>query len=102
MHVIMTRVKLKEGMAGQCAQLFEDTNPGLVREEPDWLGARMLFDPETHIVTVLATWRDAASYARLRDSTPFRETMQAFADLFAGPPEISVTTLLVDMTPDGV
>ena len=71
----------------------------LVSGEPDWLGAQMIFDHETDIVTVLATWQDTSSYKRLKASSEFQQTMQRFSELFASPPEISMNQLLVDMKP---
>jgi len=99
MFVVMTRVKLKPGTHERCAKLFEDTNPDLVSEEPDWLGARMIFDPVTDLVTVLATWRNAESYKRLSASPGFQQAMQQFGELFAGSPEVSVNNVLVQMKP---
>jgi hypothetical protein len=52
----MTRVKLKPGVYKRCAELYQKTDPDLVSDEPDWLGAQIIFDHETDIVTVLATW----------------------------------------------
>jgi quinol monooxygenase YgiN len=99
MYVVMTRVKLKPGTHQACAKLFEETNPELVRSEPDWLGARMIFDHDREIVTVLATWRNAQSYKRLSSSSEFQQTMQRFGELFASPPEVSVNSVLVEMMP---
>lgn len=99
MYVIMTRVKLKPETHETCARIFQKTNPGLVENEPDWLDARMVFDAETNVVTVMATWRSAASYKRLAASSEFQKTMQKFAELFASPPEISINSLLVEMEP---
>lgn len=102
MYGVMTRVALQPDCQDACAALFRDTNPALVANEPDWLGARMMFDPEANAVTVLATWRTAEAYQRFASSVGFRETMQKFAVFFAGPPEVSVHALLVDMTPDAL
>jgi quinol monooxygenase YgiN len=99
MYVVMTRVKLRTGTSGQCAELFRQSNPDIVRREKDWLGARMIFDSETNIVTVLATWRNAESYKKLSTSAAFQETMQKFGQFFASSPEISTNDVLVDMVP---
>ncbi len=99
MYVVITRVKLKPNTQKKCAKIFEETNPKLVNSEPDWLGARMMFDPETDIITVMATWRSAASYKQLTASSEFIKTMQKFAELFASAPEVSVNNLLVVMEP---
>ena len=59
----------------------------------------MIFDGETDILTVLATWKNPASYQRLRVSPEFQKTMQEFGKHFASPPEISMNEVLVDMAP---
>ncbi|MEL6572642.1 MAG: antibiotic biosynthesis monooxygenase [Pseudomonadota bacterium] len=100
MYIAMTRVRLKPGTATDCAALFETTNPKLVAAEADWLGAKMVFDPDTEIITVLATWKDKDAYKRLNQSAPFQDTMKQFAAFFAGPPEISMNEVLVEMSPD--
>ncbi len=99
MFVVATRVKLKPDTSALCAELFEQSNPTIVENEPDWMGAQMIFDPETDTVTVLATWRDIDSYRRLSSSEIFQDTMQKFGSFFAAPPEISTNRLLVDMKP---
>ena len=102
MFVVMTRVKLKPDSANICAKIFEDSNPELVANEPDWLGARMLFDPQANIVTVIANWKNAEAYQQLSSSEKFQNTMMQFRDLFDGPPEISINNLLVEMKPRGL
>lgn len=99
MYVVMTRVELKPDAQEACARLFEETNPALVEDQTDWLGAHMVFDPASNIVTVLATWRNVASYEKLSASTRFQEVMKQFSALFAAPPEISVNNLIVEMVP---
>ena len=59
----------------------------------------MMFDPETDIVTVLATWLTVAAYKRLSESVEFQRAMGSFGVLFAAPPEISINELLVEMAP---
>lgn len=102
MLVVMTRVQLREGTSDRCAELFRRTNPDLVKNEDDWLGAKMLFDRNSNTVTVLASWRDAASYNAMSAKPEFQSTMKAFGDLFAGKPEITTNELLVDMAPDSI
>ena len=97
MYVVMTRVKLKPGTHKALAKMFEETNPGLVGNESDWLGARMIFDRDTEIVTVLATWKNVESYKRLRSSSQFQQHMSEVGELFASPPEVSLNSVLVEM-----
>jgi len=99
MYVVMTRVKLRPGTSEQCAELFRQTNRELIADPPDWLGARMIFDSETDMVTVLASWRDAESYKAMSASEDFKATMSRFAEFFAAPPDVSVNSVLVDMAP---
>jgi len=98
MYVVMTRVKLKPGTSEICASLFQETNPELVSSETDWLSAQMIFDHDTDVLTVLATWRNTDSYQRLKASAKFQSTMREFGRHFASPPEISMNEVLVDMT----
>ena len=102
MFVVMTRVKLREGMADRCADLFRQTNPDLVKNEKNWLGAKMLFDHDSSTVTVLASWNDIASYNAMSARPEFQNTMKSFGELFAGKPEISTHELLVDMVPESI
>ena len=102
MHLIVTRVKLKPGAIEQCIQLFEETNPALVKGEPDWLSARMVVDRENDVVTVMATWTDVSSYQTLAESDRFRKTMSEFAPLFASPPDITINDIVVDMTRESI
>lgn len=102
MHLVVTKVKLKPGSTEACTQLFQETNPDLVRSKPDWLGARMAVDRENDVITVIASWRNVASYEALAKSAAFQVAMAQFARLFASPPEITVNDVLLDMTPDSV
>lgn len=99
MYIVVTRVKLLPGTQERCAELFRRTNPELVRNHTDWLGAQMLFDEESQTVTVLATWRDIEAYTHLANSHEFQNTMKAFASFFAAPPDVSVHSVMVDVKP---
>lgn len=81
----MTEVDLKPGAGPEVAALFDATNPDLVRDQPDWLGAEMLLDAEALQVVVIAHWRDLAAYRAMAETPVFRDTMQRFAADFAGP-----------------
>ncbi|MGI9354417.1 MAG: putative quinol monooxygenase [Rhizobiaceae bacterium] len=89
MHLVITKVKLKQDSVEDCVRLFKETNPTPVQSEPDWLGAKMVVDRESDVVTVMAVWRNAASYEALAKSEHFKTTMSGFAQLFASPPENS-------------
>lgn len=47
----------------------------------------------------MAHWESAEGYERLRNSNAFKQTMARFADMFVGPPNISVNEILVQMAP---
>lgn len=98
MYVVMTRVKLHEGSGEKCAELFRQSNPKIVADEQDWHSAQMIFDSDTNVVTVLATWSDASSYRRMSTSPKFKKAMSEFGQFFASAPEISVNDVLVNMT----
>jgi len=100
MFIVMTRVRLKPGTEAECAEIFRRTNPALVRGQPDWLGAQMLFDPATETVTVLATWADKDAYKAFSATSEFQAKMGLFAPHFAGPPEVTINQLLVEMAPE--
>lgn len=102
MRMVITKVKLKSGSAESCAELFNKTNPDLVRNEPDWLGARMVIDRETDTMTVLALWRNTSAYEAMANRPAFQNTMKQFSEYFTAPPEITLTDVLVEMTPDSV
>jgi len=102
MFVVMTRVRLKPNSHEACANLFRETNPDLVAREQDWLGAQMIFDAESNVVTVLAKWRDRQSYVRMSNTLRFQHTMRRFSELFASPPEVTVNSVLVEMAPEAV
>lgn len=97
MFVVMTRVRLRPGTSEQCADLFRQSNPDLVGNEQDWHGAQMIFDSETDILTVLATWSDVDAYRQMSGSQKFRNAISEFSQFFASAPEVTVNDLLVDM-----
>lgn len=100
MFVVMTKVKLHEGTSAQCAELFRQTNPDLVKNEKDWLGAQMIFDRDANTITVLARWKDARSYQTMRTGAKFQDIMQEFGKFFASTPEVTTNEVLVDMVPE--
>lgn len=102
MYVVMTRVRLKPNTHEACADLFRGSNPDLVAREQDWLGAQMIFDAESNVVTVLAKWRDHQSYVRMSGTLRFQHITRRFSELFAEPPEVTVNAVLVEMTPETV
>ena len=102
MKAIVTRVTLKPGTADAVAALFEGTNPALVRDWPQWRGARMLIDRARDEVTVIAIWTSEEAYRAFAATDDFRQTMARFAGHFAAPPEVRVTDVAVEMTPEGV
>lgn len=102
MYAVVTTVDILPGAAEQVVALFEETNPALVRDRPDWLGARMLLDRDAHRVTVIAYWRAPESYREMAASPEFRAVMSRFAPHFAGPPQITINEVAIDMTRDNL
>ena len=82
MKAVVTRVTLKPGTADRVAALFEETNPSLVRDQPEWRGAKMLVDRTTDAVTVIALWRSEDAYRAFAAGEAFRQTMARFAPPF--------------------
>jgi len=102
MYVMMTKVQLRAGTSDQCAELFRRTNPAIVKQESDWLGAKMLFDAESNTITVLASWKDLAAYEAMSTKPDFQNTTRQFSQFFAGKPEITKNEVLVVMDPRSI
>jgi quinol monooxygenase YgiN len=94
---VVTRVKVRPGSIDRLAALFDSTNRELVAGHDDWLGAWFTADRSAHEITVIAHWRAAESYERLRNSQDFQETMAGFAQDFVEPPIVTVNEILVRM-----
>ena len=94
---VLTTVQVREGSIDELAALFSSTNRQLVAEHEDWLGAWFNANRSTNEVTVIARWRAAESYERLRSSPDFQEAMGRFAESFVGPPKVSVNEVIVEM-----
>ena len=97
MYLVMTTVEVEPGSVERLAELFASTNRDLVAEHDDWIAAYFTANRSTNMVTVIAHWRQAASYEVLRSSTEFQSTMAKFAQSFVGPPSVSVNEVLVEM-----
>ena len=97
MYAVITTVEVQPGSIDDLAALFDETNRDLVAGHDDWLGAWFTANRETDTVTVVARWTDPSSYQRLRESPEFAATMGRFAERFAGPPNVSVNEVLVEM-----
>ncbi len=94
---VLTRVKVRPGSIDGLAELFNSTNRDLVADHDDWLGAWFTANRAESEVTVIAHWRDASSYEKLRNSSEFQSTMARFAEEFTGPPTVSINEILVEM-----
>lgn len=97
MFAVITRVAVQPGSIDELAALFDETNRALVADHDDWKGAVFTANRETNEVTVIARWSDPESYSRLRNSEAFGQIMAQFAERFAGPPEVTVNEILVEM-----
>ena len=96
-HVVITKVQVEPGSVDELAELFDRSNRELVSGHDDWLGAWFTADREASEVTVIARWKDPASYQRLRETDEFAAVMAQFAQRFVGAPVVSVNQLLVEM-----
>jgi quinol monooxygenase YgiN len=97
MYIVVTTVEVQPGSVDRLAKLFDSTNRDLVAGHDDWLAAYFTANRSTNTVTVIAHWRQAASYEMLRSSAEFQSTMAKFAESFVGPPRVSVNEVLVEM-----
>ncbi len=97
MFIVMTKVQLQPGKIDTVRDLFAQTNPQLVANQPDWIEAKFTADRTNDQVTVLAYWRSAESYRTFSADETFRQTMSQFAPHFAGPPEITISEVLFEM-----
>ncbi len=97
MFAVITTVKVKPDSIDGLAQLFDETNRALVAGHDDWLGAWFTANRDENEVTVIARWRNAASYEALRESPEYESIIARFAPEFAGPPHVSVNEILVEM-----
>ena len=94
---VLTSVQVRPGSVDELATLFDSTNRDLVADHDDWLGAWFTVNRAASEVTVIARWRDADSYEKLRASPEFATAMARFAEAFTGPPTVSVNEILVEM-----
>lgn len=97
MYVVITTVQLKPGQIDAVRDLFEKTNPNLVKDQPDWIEAKFTANRERDQITVLAFWRKGESYKSFSASEKFRNAMSLFGPYFAGPPQVSVNEVLFEM-----
>ena len=97
MYLVTTRVKIKPGTVYQVLELFRTTNPGLVKNQKDWVKASFSYDEEKSVVIVNATWKNKESYLKFSKSEPFTETMKSFGQFFLGPPEVQISNILFEM-----
>lgn len=97
MFAVLTTVKVKPDSIDGLARLFDETNRNLVADHDDWLGAWFTANRDENEVTVIARWRDAASYQALRESAEYESIIARFATEFVGPPRVSVNEILVEM-----
>jgi quinol monooxygenase YgiN len=97
MYAVTARVEVETGSIDELATLFDESNRALVADHPDWVGAWFTADREASQVTVIARWKDATSYTRLRESEDFQQIVSRFASRFVSAPQVSVNELLVEM-----
>ena len=99
---MITTVQLKIGSVDEIAQLFQETNPDLVRLEQDWVSGRMSVDRKTNKIQVSAIWKRLESYDAFSKSEAFQIVMKGFVPHFAGPPVIEKFEVLQEMMRNGM
>lgn len=97
MYVVITTVQLKAGKIDQVRDLFEKTNPDLVKDQPNWVEAKFSANREAERVTVLAFWRDADAYREFSASDEFKQVMSQFGPYFARAPQVTINEILFEM-----
>ena len=103
MKLVMTRVKLKPNSHKAYSERFVDANPDLMVREIDWLDTQLVYHPDSNVVTVLASWRNAKSYEFMTGTLRYQHAMRRFSELWAAPPEITISDVLAGLAskPDG-
>ena len=96
-YLVATKVSIKEGATEQVLALFKATNPGLVKDQSDWVKAVFSKNAETNTVMVQAYWKDKESYLKFSQSKGFKETMKGFGKYFNGKPEVKINEILFQM-----
>lgn len=97
MYVVVTTVQLKPGKIDEVCDLFKKINPGLVKDQTDWVEAKFTANREEDQVIVMAFWRNAESYKSFSASDNFKQVMSQFAPYFAGPPQVTINEILFEM-----
>ena len=93
----MTSVQLKSGKIDEVRDLFEKTNPDLVKGQSDWVEAKFTANPGNDQVTVLAFWRNAESYKEFSSGENFKQVMAQFSPFFTGQPQVTINEVLFEM-----
>jgi quinol monooxygenase YgiN len=96
-YLVTTTVSVHPDSIDDLAALFDETNRVLVADHDDWLGATFTANRDTGEIRVIARWRNPDSYEALRTSDAFAAAMARFAPSFTGPPEVTITEVLVEM-----
>ena len=96
-YLVTTTVPVDPDAIDGLAALFDETNRDLVAPHSDWLSATFSANRDAGVIRVIARWRNPESYEVLRTSDAFVAAMARFAPSFTGPPEISITEVLVEM-----
>ena len=96
-YLATTTVPVDPDAIDGLAALFDETNRDLVAAHGDWLGATFSANRTTGEIRVIARWRNPESYEVLRTSDAYAAAMARFAPSFTGPPEITITEVLVEM-----
>jgi quinol monooxygenase YgiN len=96
-YLVTTTVSVDPDAIDGLAALFDETNRDLVAAHSDWIGATFSANRSAGEIQVIARWQNPESYEVLRTSDAYAAAMARFAPSFTGPPEITITEVLVEM-----
>jgi len=95
--LVTTQVAIKDGNINEVLNLFKETNPGLVRDQKDWIKAVFSVNESTNKVMVQAYWKSKEAYQNFSNSDDFLQTMKKFSPYFIEKPNIQINKILFEM-----
>ncbi len=97
MHLVITKVGVKEGKIKEVLEKFGDSNPDLIKDHEGWIKAIFTANYEDSSITVLAFWKNADSYFHFSKSEEYLDTMKELQSYFTREPEVSVNKMLFEL-----
>lgn len=97
MHLVITKVGVKEGKIKEALEKFGDSNPDLVKNHEGWIKATFTANYDESSITVLAYWKNAVAYNYFSRSEEYLETMKELQTYFTREPEVSINKMLFEL-----